>query len=370
MRMWEPGDPIEGGNATGIPDVDYFDYLRVESDDDYYRNNDDHDSTNQDYNDYTPKERTYTFDELLKIAKESFDKGDYGEALDYYNQALDRCYDEGAKYGKAECLRKLGRNDEASQLYYELGDRYAWGNDDKNIAVKYLKKAIECNPNNEDALNTLAYSLKGLKRYDEALTYYGRIKHKDVGWAMAMCYMELKKYRSAIPLLDKVIKECPHCDNHLDEKCECLIGLHRKDEAVNLWKQFIDFLMKEECYERALERLDLLSKNTQNEDIFINDRREKCLREKENLEIRFKAILKVMSNYRMYNPNGLDENDLYGFMKFVCEESGESVDDIVRWYETPMLCSSSFKAICGGCLHYSHWDKIVDMYEEGKFRDL
>ena len=26
MRMWEPGDPIEGGNDTGIPNIKYFDY--------------------------------------------------------------------------------------------------------------------------------------------------------------------------------------------------------------------------------------------------------------------------------------------------------------------------------------------------------
>ena len=35
-------------------------------------------------------------------------------------------------------------------------------------------------------------------------------------------------------LLDKEIKECPHWDSHLDEKCECLIGLHRKNEAITL----------------------------------------------------------------------------------------------------------------------------------------
>ena len=40
MRMWEPGDPIEGGNDTGIPDVKYFDYLKDKSDDNDYRGND------------------------------------------------------------------------------------------------------------------------------------------------------------------------------------------------------------------------------------------------------------------------------------------------------------------------------------------
>lgn len=77
-----------------------------------------------------------------------------------------------------------------------------------------------------------------------------------------------------------------------------------------------------------------------------------------------------MSHYYMYNPNGLDENDLYGFMKFVCEESGESIDDIVRWYNVLTIGSSSFRAICAGCLHYIHWEKIVNMYNQGRFEDL
>lgn len=362
--MWEPGDPIEGGNDTGIPDIKYFDYLKDKSGGD--------DSYPRDFNpdDYSSRKRILSFDEILKIANESFDNGNYEMALNYYNQALDYHYDEGAKCGKAKCLEKLGRKDEASQLFFELGDRYTWGNDNKNIAVEYYKKSLECNPNNEDTLDNLGYVFRGLERYGDALTYYGRVKHKDVTWPMAMCYMGLKKYQNAIPLLDKMIKDSPYRDDFLDQKCECLIGLNRKNEAIGLWKQFIDFLMKNECYEIALERLDLLSKNSHNENSFINDRRNKCLKEKESLEIRFKAISMVMSNYHMYNPNGLDENDLYGFIKFVCDESGESVDDIVRWYNTPMLGSSSFRAICADCLHYAHWEKITNMYEQGKFKDL
>lgn len=363
MRMWEAGDPIEGGNEIGIPDVDYFDYLKDKSYDDDYES-----AYSDEY--HISKEHFLTYEELLKMAKELFDDKNYEGALNYYNQALDRHYSKEAEFGKAECLHKLGKNHEASQLYYRLGERYTWGDDDKNIAVEYYKKSLECDPNNEDALDNLGYSLRELGKYNEALTYYKRINKKDVSWAMAMCYMGLKQYENAISLLDVCIKECPHCDNHLDEKCECLIELHRKDEAIQLWKKFIDFLMGNECYERALDRIDLLSENTQKEDTFINDRRDKCLKEKESLDIRFEAIFNVMTNYHMYNPNGLDENDLKGFLKFVCEQSGESVDDIVRWYTTPMLGSSSFKAICGKYLYYSHWDKIVDMYRNGKLKDL
>lgn len=364
MRMWEAGAPIEGGNEIGIPDVDYFDYLKERSDD--YESRSSHSDRNHD----SKLERIIPYDELLKEAEKSFDLGIYHVALNYYNQALNRRYSEEAAFGKAQCLEKFGNFDEASQLYYDLGDRNYWHGGDKNAAVEYYKKSIQCNPNNEETLEDLAYTLRNFKRYDEALEYYSRVKSKDVGWSMAICYMGLKQYENALPLLDKYVEECPYCDGHLDEKYECLIGLNRKDEAVRLWKHHIDFLIDNECYERALKRLDLLRQNTGGEDVFIEDRREKCLIQKQRLEARFSAISDIMSQYHMYNPNGLDENDLKGFMKFVCEQSGESVDDIVRWYTTPMLGSSSFRAICADHLYYVHWDRIVEMYNEGKLGDL
>lgn len=365
MRMWEPGDPIEGGNAIGIPDVDYFDYLRTGS------RRDDRRSRDSSRERHIPQKRNFTREEVLKMARQALDRQDYTNALKLYERALEFGYSEEGKCGKAECLHKLGRDQEASRLYYELGDRYTWGDrDEKKIAVKYYKKSLECDANNEDALDNMGYALRGLERYDEALTYYRRIRHKDVDWAMAMCYMELKKYGDAIPLLDNVIRECPYCDSHLDEKCECLIGLNRKNEAIVLWKNFIDFLMKNDCYERAIERLDMLSQNTKTEGDFITDRRQKCIKNKNLLDARFKRISDAMSQYHMYNPKGLDENDLKGFLKFVCEESGESVDDIIRWYETPMLGSSSFRKVCLDHLFYGHWDRMVKMYEQGKLRDL
>jgi tetratricopeptide (TPR) repeat protein len=170
LKMWEAGAPIGDGNEIGIPDIEYFDYLKDKSgDNDHYR-------SDYDYRDYAPREHNLNYDELLKMAKQSYENGNYGESLNYYNRALDWHYNEEVKCGKAECLHKLGRNDEASQLFYELGDRYAFGDDDKNIAVKYLKKSLECNPYNEDSLDILGYALRGLERYGEALTYYRQVK--------------------------------------------------------------------------------------------------------------------------------------------------------------------------------------------------
>lgn len=362
--MWEAGTPIEGGNDTGIPDVKYFNYLKSSYDDEHYPS-----SSAMDF-DYPQEKTTLTYDELISKAKMLFVQKDYARSLDYYNQALERSYDGvDALCGKAECLIKMGENKQASEIYYRIAYMNTWGDSDKELAIKYYKKSLALDSTNEETLGNLAYSLRMTGRYSEALTYFKRIKHENVDWKMAMCYMGMKEYGKAIPLLDKVIADCPFCDDHLDEKCECLIKLGRKDEAIILYKNFIDFLMDNECYERAIKRIDLLSKIVSN-DSFVNDRKEKSLIMKERLEMRFKSILNVMSKYHMHNPNGLDENDLYGFIKFVCEESGESVEDIVRWYNTPMLGSSSFSAICGRVLHYSHWGKITKMYKDGKFKDL
>lgn len=370
MRMWEPGDPIEGGNDTGIPDIPYFEYLRGEyGDDDYY--GDSHYgggySQNSDYGDSASGKSGLSMDDLIRKAKEFFDNGNYVDALDYYEAALNRSYSEQAKYGKAKCLRKLGRNEEASQLFFELGDRYAWG-DDGDIAAEYFKEAIESNPNNDEALDHLGYVLRNLGRCDEALAYYRRVRNKNVDWAMARCYMELKKYREAIPLLDNVIENCRYCEDHVDEKCECLIGLGRKSEAIDEYKKFIKFLMDNDCYWKALDTLDKLSKIAPG-DSFIEDNREKCLRDTEKFEVRLKKVLNAMNNYSMYNPKGLDEDDLRGFIIFVSQQSGESIDNIVKWYNSPVKLSDSyFSVLCNDGLHYSHWDKIIDMHNQGRLR--
>ena len=56
MRMWEAGDPIEGGNEIGILDVDYFDYLKDKSYDDY--------ESAYSYEYYISKEHILTYEEL------------------------------------------------------------------------------------------------------------------------------------------------------------------------------------------------------------------------------------------------------------------------------------------------------------------
>ena len=354
MREWQVGDPIGDGNDLGVPDIKYFDYLRDKSDDDepYERG----------VSSYYSSRHRYTYDECIEKAKKLSDKGNYLLAIEYYDRALDMAYhDEVALNGKAECLCKIGAAYDASQCYFDLGFKHTYRRGDEEIAIKYYKKCLELNPNNDEALDYLGYSLKELGRYSEALTYYKRAKTKDVDWEMAMCYMGLKEYELASPLLDTKLKESPHAEDWLDQKCECLIELNRKGEAITCYKQFIDMLMNEDCYERALERLDLLSEIIP-DDPFIEDRREICIKDKESLEIRLQAVLNAIASHHMYNPKGLDENDLRGFIEYVSKKSGESIEDILRWYSTPMLDSFNFNGKCNDLLHYPHWTRILEMY--------
>jgi tetratricopeptide (TPR) repeat protein len=297
MRMWEPGDPIEGGNDTGIPDVKYFDYLRDKSDDDDYL------PSGKDY--YPPMQPNFTFDECIENGKRLQNSGNYTDAITFYDLALTKVYcDEVALSGKAECLLKLGRNDEAFQCYYDLAYYNKFKNNDKT-AVEYYKKCLELEPDNERVLMELGYVLENLKRYSDALIYFRRVEGGHADWDMAYCYMEMKKYSFAIPLLDNVINQSPHRDDWWDQKCKCLIKLNRKSEAIACHKQLIDFLIDEECYERALERIDILSKIKN--DSFIEDRRSKCIKNGEILNKRLTVVLNAIASYHMYNPNGLDE---------------------------------------------------------------
>jgi hypothetical protein len=49
-------------------------------------------------------------------------------------------------------------------------------------------------------------------------------------------------------------------------------------------------------------------------------------------------------------------------MEYVSEKSGESIEDILRWYNAPMLDSFNFYGKCNEMLFYGHWKKLLKMY--------
>lgn len=350
MREWQVGDPIDG-NEIGVPDIPYMDYLKERNNDEYGDN----------YSNSYSLRNNYSYDDYVRFARESSKNGDYAEAVKYYDLANGIFYRDEVMLEKADCLIKLGKKVEAGRCYYDVASRYTFGDSDKTVAVKYYKKAVYLNPHDEESLSNLGYVLKELHRFNEALTYYEKIKDENVDWEKAMCHMGLNQYSKALPLLDNCFKESPFRDDFFDQKCECLIKLNKKDEVITEHKRYVIFLMKKECYQSAIKQIENLSKIAP-DDSFIDRKRDECIKNKAELEQRLQRVLDAIGNYHMYNPNGLDENDLKGFMEFVSQQSGESVEDILRWYNLPMLDDFEFHYKCLDMLHYSHWIKILKMY--------
>ena len=282
MKEWEVGDPIGMGNDAGVPDIPYMGYLNNESCDDDeppadygYRDYDGYDRKNDDKKEEMPKGPSFK-DYLDKARKFSKD-GNYSKAVEYYDLALDKSpSNHEVLLEKARCLENLGKKHDASQCYFEAVHFSAYSSNEDEVmrAVKYLKKAIELDSNNDDALHELGFALSRLKRYSEAITYYKRVTNKNVDWQMANCYMKSNQYQEAIGLLDNCLKEDPLRGDWLCQKCECLFKVGRMDEAITEFKSFIDALVSDYYYDKAIYMIDDLSKRIGDDDFFKDEKEE------------------------------------------------------------------------------------------------
>lgn len=321
MREWQVGDPIGEGNDAGVPDIPYMGYLNngnYDDDVDYvHSEGGDYYYPSKSYGDEEKKEKKPkgpSFNDYMNRARELSEKECYYKAVEYYDLALDKKpYHHEALLEKAECLEKIGKYEEASQCYYDLGFSGALSSQDDKLkeAVKYLKKAVELNPNYNKALTSLGHALSRLKRYDEALTYYGRVETEDelesVDWHMSRCYMNLGQYQDAIDSLDKCLARSPERGDWLCQKCECLVKLNRKDEAISEYESYIDDLISKDCYYIAIDKLDEFSKVIPDDDYFKN-KKEECMEKNGILRKKFLAVFDAIDSYKKLNGNDLSES--------------------------------------------------------------
>lgn len=290
MKEWEVGDPIGMGNDAGVPDIPYMGYLNNrsrdddESPEDYgYRDYGGYNRKNDDEKKEVPKGPS--FKDYLEKARKFSEAGNYSKAVEYYDLALYKSpSNHEALLEKAMCLEALGKKREAGQCYFDLSHFDVYSSDDGEVrrAVEYLKKAVELDPDNDEALSGLGYGLSKLKRYSEAITYYKRVTDKNVDWHIARCYMKSNQYGEAIGFLENCLKEKPLRGDWLCQKCECLFKVGRKEEAVTEFKSFIDSLVGDECYYKAINMIDDLSKRVGDEN-FFKDEKEEYLKNKRGL---------------------------------------------------------------------------------------
>jgi len=91
-------------------------------------------------------------------------------------------------------------------------------------AIEYLKKALDEEDKNADALNYMGYSYRKLGNYDRAIKFYLAAldvnpRHKGANEYIGEAYLELKQPAKAKTYLDQLAKICgPNCEEYRDLK--------------------------------------------------------------------------------------------------------------------------------------------------------
>lgn len=78
-------------------------------------------------------------------------------------------------------------------------------------AIDCFHKALEISPSYIDALHYLAYIYDSAKQYTKAIEYYNKIisinSNNHIPWySIGLTHIEQKKYKEAIPLLEKSVE--------------------------------------------------------------------------------------------------------------------------------------------------------------------
>ena len=274
-------------------------------------------------------------------------KFDYEKALKYINKALKispnneimqqnrenilntgNVNDEDSFCGVAEYNLKLGNSEKASKYYYDLGFKFENRGSEKEKAVKYYKKAIDINPNFNEALIHLGHTLKDLGRYCEAITYFERANtlDDDEVWDIVNCYMELKKYSSAIPYLDKCIEHAPLRDDWTEKKFECLLATN-KNKAIQFYHSWAKSLRSKGYYFKALKYLDKILE-VKSDDTYANSQKQKYLKNQ-----RIKSLYNILNAVYQTKCPKLSESDedLKAYMEDISKQSGESIENILNF---------------------------------------
>ena len=305
-------------------------------------------------------------------------KFDYEKALKYINKALKispndeimqqnrenilntgNVNDEDSFCGVAEYNLKLGNSEKASKYYYDLGFKFENKGSEKEKAVKYYKKAIDINPNFNEALIHLGHTLKDLGRYREAITYFERANtlDDDEVWDIVNCYMELKKYSSAIPYLDKCIERAPLRDNWTEKKFECMLATN-KNKAIQFYHSWAKSLRSKGYYFKALKYLDKILE-VKSDDTYANSQKRKYLKNQ-----RIKSLYNILNALYQTKCPKLSESDedLKAYMEDISKQSGESIENILNFYKYPENNYYDFKLLFDEYISDYTLKKIFNIY--------
>lgn len=329
MREWQVGDPTGTGEDLGVPDISYIGYLR-ERNDDYTGNSN-----------FGLSRVKLSFDDSMRIARIYKSKGDYLNAIRYYDDALEyRYHHEDAMCEKAECFEKLGQNIDASNIYYDLA--FTMGGRDNDKASKYYKRCYDLNPNHRNLLWEFPLLLKDMKRYRQAIFYFEKnINQKAFcsdacQWHIAHCYSCLKDYKNELEWIDKCLDNY-FCLQDVEIKFRCLKNLNRLDEGIKFYENCADCFLNNTVHSgdgdalKVLEHLIKIKNKpeyVQKRDQILDSHKMSYYRidalAQTCLECRNEELIEFMSTY--------SDDDYEVFIDKYSKITGESPSEFKTWY--------------------------------------
>ena len=255
---------------------------------------------------------------------------------------------------------RSGNDEKASKYYYELGSKFQRGENDKEKAVQYLKKAVEYNPDNKEALSSLGYVLNCLGRYREAIPYLKKsyTDSDNPDGLIADCYVNLKEYESAIPYLDRCIEKAPLWHEYVEQKAECLVGLNKNKEAIKVLDDFSNLIRSEGRYYESIKYIDEILKIEPDNSYFL-DKKEKMLKDEKILKSY--NILNAIESTEITN-HGLEDEDLKSYIETVSESSGASIEYILSLYREDDSENYDYINRCDLTSPYVDWTRLISMY--------
>lgn len=131
-----------------------------------------------------------------------------------------------------------GKIDPKAKEWYERGVK-ANSDGKLNVAIKYLKKAIEIYPDYEDALFKLGYVYEKQKEYNESLKYYEKVIKLNPGawdawYSIGIVYAKMEKYKKALPYMKKAYEMKPDNANVVDAyaRLHRYLGQNKKADKI------------------------------------------------------------------------------------------------------------------------------------------
>ncbi|MBI5174903.1 MAG: tetratricopeptide repeat protein [Candidatus Melainabacteria bacterium] len=185
------------------------------------------------------------------LARISFEKGKYDEALGYFDQALKvnpgiadlhlwkaNCYVRKEEYtkGRVEINKALSMDAKIGYAYC-LKSRIDLDERKWQSCISNASQALKFDPNDSDSLGNRGSALAHLNRLDEALKDLNRAVELAPGNAISynnrgMLYCEMNRFRDALVDLNKAIALNPKLLASYETRCKVLKQLHRYNEAL------------------------------------------------------------------------------------------------------------------------------------------